>query len=220
MKASPKIAFKHRQLFLFPLLSSLVALLGFPGPCDGASDQRVSTMMTNFKVPLYANDSTPLTIRAMYMPAPGTCDNPVAKQLFSTVDATTSKHGCSQVRVRVRVCAVCACTCAFVGLTLHARMRVHSQAHSAVPECFVAENWYEGWVGGSMVSVFKRAGLDVVAMTPVNFSSASKEAYNGSSSFTRCAWEVQLGNVDICVGDFWFFIVVSLVLPLKRVVKN
>jgi len=80
---------------------------------------------------------------------------------------------------------------------------VCSQPHTAVPECFAMENWNEGWVGGTMVEVFTRAALDVVVMTPANFSAASRAAYAGSSSFTRCAWEVQLGNVDICVGDFW-----------------
>ncbi len=70
----------------------------------------------------------------------------------------------------------------------------------------------------------------IQAMTSINFTSATDpknatSVYKGSSSFTRCVWEVSLGNVvsrnlpplaavrsadskrpwpqDLCVGDFW-----------------
>ncbi len=69
---------------------------------------------------------------------------------------------------------------------------------------------------------------DIVAMTTLNFTSATdpknaSSVYKGSSPFTRCVWEVRLGNAvrfpptfpnvlsgvtlatpqDLCVGDFW-----------------
>ena len=45
---------------------------------------------------------------------------------------------------------------------------------------------------------------DIVAMTTANFTSATDpnnatSVYHGVSSFTRCVWEVQLGNV-VCIS--------------------
>jgi len=73
----------------------------------------------------------------------------------------------------------------------------------SLPECFVGTNWNDGWVGELTFRIFTSLGVDVVAMTRANFSEESALAYTGVSSFTRCVWEVQLGKVDICVGDFW-----------------
>jgi hypothetical protein len=74
---------------------------------------------------------------------------------------------------------------------------------------------------------------DIIAMTPANFSSKTDpknpvSVYKGASTFTRCVWEIYLGNAvsgkafiltggrdrfekphftergqDLCVGDFW-----------------
>ena len=45
--------------------------------------------------------------------------------------------------------------------------------------------------------------MNVTALTRANFSANVSEVYSGGSSYTRCVWEVYLGNVDLCVGDFW-----------------
>ncbi len=69
---------------------------------------------------------------------------------------------------------------------------------------FVAENWKSGWLGQFMWGVFTNymdlESSDIIAMTSVNFTGAtnpknSSSVYNGSSSFTRCVWEINLGNV-------------------------
>ncbi len=68
---------------------------------------------------------------------------------------------------------------------------------------FVAENWKQGWMGQFMWGVFSNymnlKSSDIVAMTTLNFTSATNpknatSVYKGSSSFTRCVWEVHLGN--------------------------
>lgn len=46
-------------------------------------------------------------------------------------------------------------------------------------------------------------GVNIVAMTRANFSAESAAQYTGVSSFTRCVYEVKVGKVDLCVGDFW-----------------
>jgi hypothetical protein len=59
-------------------------------------------------------------------------------------------------------------------------------------------------MGQFMWGVFTRHlnmdGSDIVAMTPINFTYATNPAnpaspFKGSSAFTRCVWEVYLGNV-------------------------
>lgn len=45
--------------------------------------------------------------------------------------------------------------------------------------------------------------MNVTALTKANFSHEVSEYYKGGSSYTKCVWEVYLGNVDLCVGDFW-----------------
>eukprot|EP00292_Cryptomonas_paramecium_P013196 CAMPEP_0113674476 /NCGR_PEP_ID=MMETSP0038_2-20120614/7436_1 /TAXON_ID=2898 /ORGANISM="Cryptomonas paramecium" /LENGTH=221 /DNA_ID=CAMNT_0000591053 /DNA_START=64 /DNA_END=726 /DNA_ORIENTATION=- /assembly_acc=CAM_ASM_000170 len=83
---------------------------------------------------------------------------------------------------------------------------------TALPECFVASNWGHGWIGKFMWGVFSNyLGLtddNIIAMTTVNFTSATDpknktSVYKGSSSYTRCVWEVNLGNIDMCVMDSW-----------------
>jgi hypothetical protein len=68
---------------------------------------------------------------------------------------------------------------------------------------FVAENWKSGWLGQFMWGVFsERLGLtsnDIVAMTTLNFTGATSpknatSVYSGGSSYTRCVWEVKIGN--------------------------
>mmetsp|Transcript_7423 Transcript_7423/g.17958 ORF Transcript_7423/g.17958 Transcript_7423/m.17958 type:complete len:715 (+) Transcript_7423:3-2147(+) len=73
----------------------------------------------------------------------------------------------------------------------------------AVPECFVAENWNTGWVGELAHNIVTSLQLNITAMTRANFSEAGRAAYEGASSYTRCVWEVRVGHVDLCVGDFW-----------------
>mmetsp|Transcript_6279 Transcript_6279/g.14664 ORF Transcript_6279/g.14664 Transcript_6279/m.14664 type:complete len:796 (-) Transcript_6279:127-2514(-) len=73
----------------------------------------------------------------------------------------------------------------------------------AVPECFVAENWDSGWVGELAHNIVQSLQINVTAMTRANFSEAGYNAYKGVSSYTRCVWEVRVGHVDVCVGDFW-----------------
>ena len=73
----------------------------------------------------------------------------------------------------------------------------------ALPECFVARNWDGGWIGEMVADILFQLDWNVTALTRANFSQESAEIYTGSSSYTRCVWEVRLGNVDLCVGDFW-----------------
>ena len=75
-------------------------------------------------------------------------------------------------------------------------------AATAVPECFVFDNWNGGWVGAFMHQALTDLGVNVVAMTKANFSAAAKKI-STPSSFTRCVWDVKFGNADLCVGDFW-----------------
>jgi hypothetical protein len=69
---------------------------------------------------------------------------------------------------------------------------------------FIADNWQHGWMGQFMWGVFTEymglEGSDIAAMTTANFSEATNplnetSVYKGPSSFTRCVWEVRLGNV-------------------------
>ena len=55
-------------------------------------------------------------------------------------------------------------------------------------------------MGATAYEVLSSLGADVVALTRANFTAQSRQFYKGSSSFTRCVWEVKLGNVDMCVG--------------------
>ena len=71
----------------------------------------------------------------------------------------------------------------------------------AVPQCFRAQNWDKGWVGELFFDIVQETGGVVVAMTAVNFSSST--AHAAADELTRCAWEVQLGLVDVCVADVW-----------------
>jgi len=73
----------------------------------------------------------------------------------------------------------------------------------AVPECFVWQNWEEGWVGEFTNTFLLKLNMNVTTLTRANFSKEVYEVYKGGSSYTRCVWEVRLGNVDLCVGDFW-----------------
>ena len=72
---------------------------------------------------------------------------------------------------------------------------------------FDYKNWNGGWVGALFREIFDELGAPVAAMTRANFSQASYDEYvvklKGGSSFTRCVYEIRLGNVDVCVSDFW-----------------
>ena len=68
----------------------------------------------------------------------------------------------------------------------------------------MAENWKYGWMGQFMWGVLSNylnlESKDILAMTTLNFTSATDpknktSVYAGSSSFTRCVWEIRLGNV-------------------------
>ncbi len=77
-----------------------------------------------------------------------------------------------------------------------------NQNATAVPECFVFENWSGGWIGAYMQQALKDLGLNVIALTPANFSAEALQVAT-ISDFTRCVWEVKFRHVDLCVGDFW-----------------
>ena len=74
--------------------------------------------------------------------------------------------------------------------------------HALLFGSFVASNWKHGWMGAFMWDVLQSLSLDqdIIACTQANFSSATdpKNAtslYHGASAFTRCVWEVKLGNM-------------------------
>ena len=80
----------------------------------------------------------------------------------------------------------------------------HSFTHLSSYHSFVADNWNSGWMGKFMWRVLRiHLGLknqDIQAMTSINFTGATDpknatSVYKGPSSFTRCVWEVHLGNV-------------------------
>mmetsp|Transcript_47617 Transcript_47617/g.115965 ORF Transcript_47617/g.115965 Transcript_47617/m.115965 type:complete len:201 (+) Transcript_47617:278-880(+) len=73
----------------------------------------------------------------------------------------------------------------------------------ARPECFDADNWDEGWVAKVVHEAIDKLGVNVVALTPANFSAESNAVYQGGSTYEQCIVEVELGNVDLCVGTFW-----------------
>jgi hypothetical protein len=77
------------------------------------------------------------------------------------------------------------------------------KAALAVPECFDYKNWHHGWIGELMGSIAESLELNVTLLTRANFSEESAQNFKGASSFTRCVWEVKLGKVDACIGDFW-----------------
>jgi len=41
-------------------------------------------------------------------------------------------------------------------------------------------------------------GLPITAMSPVNFSAATA---GEADAQRRCAWEVNIGNADVCIGE-------------------
>ena len=79
-----------------------------------------------------------------------------------------------------------------------------SDASTAVAACFRWRSWRGGWVGSTLHRVLTElAPPEIVAMTPANFSAASRTVYRGGSAYTRCVHEIRLDNVDVCVGAFW-----------------
>lgn len=69
---------------------------------------------------------------------------------------------------------------------------------------FVAENWQYGWIGQFMWKVLSDdlglQGDRIIAMTTLNFTGSTDphnatSVYKGASAFTRCVWEINLGNV-------------------------
>ena len=79
-----------------------------------------------------------------------------------------------------------------------------SDASTAVAACFRWRSWRGGWVGSTLHRVLTElAPPEIVAMTPANFSAASRTVYRGGSTYTRCVHEIRLDNVDVCVGAFW-----------------
>ena len=40
-----------------------------------------------------------------------------------------------------------------------------------------------------------------------------REVYTGTSAYTRCVYDLNLGNADICVSDFWGVFIDSLSAP-------
>ena len=72
----------------------------------------------------------------------------------------------------------------------------------AIPECFVESNWDTGWICKVMHEVFRDMGAEVVVKTRAN-TTVTSQTYSGGSPFTRCVHEVKLGQVDLCIGEFW-----------------
>jgi hypothetical protein len=128
---------------------------------------------TNSKWPcLRGTDGKPLTVRVLYMDKAFVTSNPAAV-------AKVTSMGKSYVP---------GTTC--------------DNEKTAVPECFVFENWNGGWVGAYMNQVLLDLGVNVIALTKANFSAEARNV-STASSFTRCVWDVKFGKVDLCVGDFW-----------------
>ncbi len=73
---------------------------------------------------------------------------------------------------------------------------------TAIPECFVADNWDSGWICEVTHGIFRDMGLPVIAKTKAN-TTVPLSVYGGSSAYTRCVYEVQTQAVDVCIGDFW-----------------
>ena len=53
---------------------------------------------------------------------------------------------------------------------------------------------------GVLSNYLNLRSTDILAMTTINFTSATdpknpNSVYHGASSFTRCVWEIRLGNV-------------------------
>ena len=125
-------------------------------------------------VPCLLNpDGTSMKIRVKYIDELDVVTNPVAKSKVQSMGRTYSTS----------------VTC--------------DSADTAVPECFVFENWNGGWIGSFMHSVLKDLNVDILAVTTANTSTATKLAHPGVSSYMLCIWEVRSGEVDLCVGDFW-----------------
>jgi hypothetical protein len=83
----------------------------------------------------------------------------------------------------------------------------------AVKECFRAENWDKGWLGELFFDIVHETGGQVVAMTAANFSSLTY--HSAEDVLTRCAWEVQLGLVDVCVSASWETDELRLIAPFS-----
>lgn len=64
----------------------------------------------------------------------------------------------------------------------------------AVPECFIAKNWNNGWVSKVMFEAWADFGIEIVALTPANYSAETLAPSKGSL-FERCIWEVRSGTV-------------------------
>jgi hypothetical protein len=73
---------------------------------------------------------------------------------------------------------------------------------TAIPECFVADNWDSGWICQVTHGIFRDMGLPVIAKTQAN-STVPLSVYSGSSAYTRCVYEVKTQAVDVCIGNFW-----------------
>ncbi len=80
---------------------------------------------------------------------------------------------------------------------------LQANTHVFLFPSFVAANWRFGWLGQFMWGVFTNyLQLDpseIVAMTTLNFTGATNpknetSVYKGASSYTRCVWEVKIGN--------------------------
>lgn len=85
-----------------------------------------------------------------------------------------------------------------LGLTLDAC----NYRRTAIPECFVAENWNTGWICKVMHEIFRDMGAVIIAKTKAN-TTVTSAVYSGPSSYTRCVYEISLKQVDLCIGDFW-----------------
>ena len=61
------------------------------------------------------------------------------------------------------------------------------KASTAVPECFVFENWRSGWVGAYMQEAIGSLGAKVVTMTRANWSVGVSSNYTGGHAPSHAA---------------------------------
>eukprot|EP00961_Rhodomonas_salina_P289476 3911833-Rhodomonas_salina.1 len=78
-----------------------------------------------------------------------------------------------------------------------------SDPERALPECFVAENWKNGWISKPTLRILQRTGGNIVALTSVNITDEARSLSFEQHPYALCPIEVLLGNVDLCVGDWW-----------------
>jgi len=73
----------------------------------------------------------------------------------------------------------------------------------AQPACFVAANWGGGWISKPVVRILQNTGASLVALTSANISAQAAAMSGSTNPYGACPYEILLGSVDVCLGDFW-----------------